>query len=67
MQYSSNLGEGKQGKRSKSLRHHQFVWRVSCDIVGLLIVLLALCGSSMTAPAPQGACTVEQPQVELVV
>jgi len=35
--------------------------------VGILIVLLALCGSSMTAPAPQGACTVEQPQVELVV
>ena len=37
------------------------------DIAGILIVLLTLCGSSMTAPAPQGACTVEQPLVELVV
>ncbi len=62
-----NVVQGKQGKRSTSSRHHQFVWRTQIDIVGILIVLLALCGSSMTAPAPQGACTVEQPQVELVV
>ena len=40
-------------------------WRTQIDIVGILIVFLTVCGSSTTL-GPQ-ACTVEQPQVELVV
>jgi len=68
IKYTCNVVQGKQGKQSTSSRHDQFVLRTQIYIVGILIVLLlTLCGSSMTAPAPQGACTVEQPQVELVV
>ncbi len=66
MKYSCNVVQGKQGKRSTSSRHHQFVWRTQIDIVGILIVFLTVCGSSTTL-GPQ-ACTEDQrPQVELVV
>jgi hypothetical protein len=67
MKYTGNVVQGKQDKRKPS-RHHQFVWRVSFDIVGVLIVLLTVCGSSTTALGPHGACTVDQlPQGKLVV